>query len=64
VTDDRPRRTVWTACHWGAVTTIALLFAEAAPFTGLYATATTCVIAAGVGLVGLAVAPQPRKDHG
>jgi hypothetical protein len=53
---------VWTACHWGAVTAIALLFADTAPFTGLHATATTCVIAARVGLIGLAVAPHPRKD--
>ncbi|WP_405960752.1 hypothetical protein OG235_27695 [Streptomyces sp. NBC_00024] len=57
------RRAVWTACHWGAVTALALLFADTAPFTGLYATATTAVIAAGVGLVGLAVAPHPRKDN-
>jgi hypothetical protein len=52
------RRTVWTAVHWTAVTAIAFLLAETTPFTGLYATATTAVIAAGVGLVGLAVAPH------
>lgn len=44
------------ACHWSTVTVIALLFAQAAPFTGWYATA---VIAGGVGLIGLATAPHP-----
>jgi hypothetical protein len=51
---------VGTACHWTAVTIAALLFAQAAPFTGLWATATTAVIAAGVGLIGLATAPHPN----
>lgn len=51
---------VGTACHWTAVTTITLLFAQASPFTGWYATATTTVIAAGVGLIGLATAPHPN----
>jgi hypothetical protein len=50
---------VWTALHWTAVTSIALLFAQWAPFDGLYATAATAVIAAGVGLIGLATAPHP-----
>lgn len=53
------RRTVWTALHWTTVTTVLLLFAQWGPFTGWYATATTAVIAAGVGLVGLAAAPHP-----
>lgn len=53
------RRRVWTALHWTTVTTTALLFAQWAPFDGLYATATTAVIAAGVGLIGLATAPHP-----
>jgi hypothetical protein len=53
------RSRVGTACHWTTVTTITLLLAQAAPFTGLYATATTAVIAAGVGLIGLATAPHP-----
>jgi hypothetical protein len=53
------RRTVWTVCHWTAVTAFLLLFAQWSPFTGLYATATTAVVAAGVGLVGLAAAPHP-----
>ncbi len=48
------------ACHWSTVTVIALLFAQAAPFTGWYATATTTVIAGGVGLIGLATAPGAR----
>ncbi|MDX3516225.1 hypothetical protein PV755_46340 [Streptomyces caniscabiei] len=47
------------ACHWSAVTVTALLFAQWGPFDGLYATATTAVIAAGVGLIGLATAPHP-----
>lgn len=55
------RHAVGTAAHWTAVTVLALLFAQWAPFTGLYATATTTVIAGGVGLIGLAIAP-PRKD--
>lgn len=46
------------AAHWTALTLIALLAAEGVPFAGLHATATAAVIAAGVGLVGLAVAPQ------
>jgi hypothetical protein len=51
------------AVHWTALTTVALLAAEGLPFTGYYATATTAVIAAGVGLVGLALAPHTnRKD--
>ncbi|MBD9723502.1 hypothetical protein [Streptomyces caniscabiei] len=49
------------ACHWSAVTVMALLFAQWGPFTGLYATATTTVIAAGVGLIGLATAPQGAR---
>jgi tRNA1(Val) A37 N6-methylase TrmN6 len=54
---------VWTACHWTAVTVVALLLAQWAPFDGLYATAATTVIAAGVGLIGLAAAPNiNRKD--
>lgn len=52
-------RRVGTACHWTAVTGVALLLAQASPFTGWYATATTAVIAAGVGLIGLATAPHP-----
>ncbi|MEH0629886.1 hypothetical protein [Streptomyces stelliscabiei] len=48
-----------TAVHWTAVTAFLLLFAQWGPFTGWYATATTTVIAAGVGLVGLAAAPHP-----
>lgn len=47
--------------HWTTVAAVALLAAEAVPFTGLYATATTAVIAAGVGLVGIAAAPHARK---
>lgn len=57
------RRAVFTACHWSVCTTVALLFAGGLPFTGVYATATTAVIAAGVGLVGIAAAPHPRKDR-
>jgi hypothetical protein len=56
------RHAVATAAHWAVCTITALLAAQSLPFNGLYATATTCVIAAGVGLVGLAVAPHPRKD--
>lgn len=57
------RRRVWTALHWTTVTTITLLFAQAAPFDGLYATATTAVIALGVGLIGLATAPHPGAQR-
>jgi hypothetical protein len=49
---------VWTALHWTTVTTVALLSAQWAPFDGLYATAATAVIAAGVGLIGIATAPH------
>ncbi|MBP5870911.1 hypothetical protein [Streptomyces scabiei] len=56
----RTRHAVATAAHWGAVTALALLFADTAPFTGLYATATSVVIAAGVGLVGIAAAPHQK----
>lgn len=52
------RRTVRTAAHWAACTIAALLIAEAAPFPGLYATATAVVIGLAVGLVGLALTPQ------
>lgn len=44
--------------HWATLTAIALLAAEAVPFTGLYATATAAIIAAAVGLLGLALTPQ------
>ncbi|MDX3714368.1 hypothetical protein PV733_36685 [Streptomyces europaeiscabiei] len=57
------RQTVWTAAHWTACTIAALLLAGGLPFTGLYATATSVVIAAGVGLVGIAAAPHTRKEH-
>lgn len=50
-----------TAAHWTAVATVALGIAQLAPFAGFYATATAAVIAACVGLVGLAAAPQ--EDH-
>lgn len=53
-------RRVRAALHWAAVTAVAFLLAETAPFTGWHATATTAVIAAGVGLIGLATTP-PRK---
>lgn len=46
------------AAHWGGLTAIALLAAEGVPFTGLYATATALIIAAAVGLLGLALTPQ------
>ena len=52
---------VATAAHWTACTIAALLAAGGLPFTGPYATATSLVIAAGVGLVGIAAAPHPRK---
>lgn len=52
------RRAVWTAAHWAGCTIAALLAAEAAPFPGLYATATALVIALAVGLLGLALTPQ------
>ncbi|MEV4861510.1 hypothetical protein [Streptomyces ossamyceticus] len=52
-------RRLRTAVHWTAVTTLALLFAQWGPFDGWQATATTTVIAAGVGLIGLATAPHP-----
>jgi hypothetical protein len=59
----KARHTVATAAHWTACTTVALLAAGGLPFTGPYATATSLVIAAGVGLVGIAAAPHPRKDN-
>jgi hypothetical protein len=49
---------VWAAVHWTVVTATALLFAQWGPFDGWQATATTTVIAAGVGLIGLATAPR------
>jgi hypothetical protein len=49
--------------HWSAITVFLLLFAQWGPFTGWYATATTTVIAAGVGLVGLATAPHPGAQR-
>ncbi|MBE4796186.1 hypothetical protein [Streptomyces caniscabiei] len=45
--------------HWSAITAFLLLFAQWGPFDGWQATATTGVIAAGVGLIGLATAPHP-----
>lgn len=51
-------RRLWTAAHWTAVTTVILAATQLAPFTGPYATASDLVIAAGVGLIGLAIAPQ------
>ena len=53
-------RRVWAAVHWTAVTAVILAATQVAPFTGPYATASDLVIAAGVGLIGLAAAP--RKD--
>jgi hypothetical protein len=53
-------RQLRTALHWTAVTAAALLFAQWGPFDGWQATATTTVIAAGVGLIGLATAPHPN----
>jgi hypothetical protein len=47
------------AAHWTTVTAVALLAAQWSPFDGVYATATTAVIAAGVGLIGYATAPHP-----
>jgi hypothetical protein len=56
-------RRLRTALHWTAVTAAALLFAQWGPFDGWQATATTGFIAAGVGLIGLATAPNiNRKD--
>ncbi len=52
-----------TTAHWTAITVAALLFAQWGPFDGLYATATTAVIAAGVGLIGLATAPHPGAQR-
>ncbi|WP_060887619.1 hypothetical protein [Streptomyces caniscabiei] len=52
------RYMVATAAHWTAVTALALALTQLAPFTGLYATASDLVAAAGVGLVGLAAAPH------
>jgi hypothetical protein len=52
-------RRVRAAAHWAAVTLIALCAAQAAPFDGPYATASSTVIALGVGLIGYATAPHP-----
>jgi hypothetical protein len=52
-------RRVWAAIHWTAVTALALAATQLAPFTGVYATASDLVIAAGVGLIGYATAPHP-----
>ena len=54
-------RAVGTAAHWAAVTLTALTLTQLAPFTGAYATASDAVIAACVGLIGLAT--TPRKDN-
>lgn len=55
------RHAVLTALHWAVCTIVALLFANTLPFDGVYATATTCVVAAGVAFIGLAATPH-RKD--
>lgn len=52
------RHSLRTAAHWAGCTITALLAAEAAPFPGLYATATALVIGLAVGLLGLALTPQ------
>lgn len=52
-------RRVRTAAHWTAIATLALALAETTPFAGAYATFSDLVIAAGVGLIGLATTPQP-----
>lgn len=52
------RHAAWTAFHWTAVALIALIAAEGVPLTGLHATATALIIAAAVGLLGLALTPQ------
>jgi hypothetical protein len=51
-------RRVRAAVHWAAVTLLALCAVEAAPFDGPYATASSTVIALGVGLIGYATAPR------
>lgn len=53
-------RAAGTVAHWTAVTLTALGITQLAPFTGTYATASDAVIAACVGLIGLAT--TPRKD--
>lgn len=53
-------RRAWTAAYWTTVLALAFALAETTPFTGPYATFSDLVIAAGVGLIGLAAAP-PRK---
>lgn len=52
-------RRVWTAAYWTTVLALALALAETTPFTGPYATASDLIIAAGVGLIGLATTPHP-----
>lgn len=54
------RHAVATGAHWTAVTTIVLAATQAAPFTGVYATATDAVIALGIGLIGLALTPHQK----
>lgn len=54
-------RRAWTAVHWTTVTAVILAATQLAPFTGPYATASDLIIAAGVGLIGLAT--TPHKDH-
>lgn len=55
-------RRVRTAAHWPTVTAVAFLLAEASPLEGWHATASDFVIAAGVGLIGLATTPHTPKD--
>jgi hypothetical protein len=51
-------RRLRAAAHWSVVTLIALCAAGAAPFDGPYATASSTVIAVGVGAIGYATAPR------
>lgn len=44
----RRRHGLRTAAHWATCTAFALLFAQWAPFTGLYASFTTALIAGAV----------------
>ncbi|MGJ5831362.1 hypothetical protein [Streptomyces ossamyceticus] len=53
-------RRAWTAAYWPTVLALALALAETTPFTGPYATASDFVIAAGVGLIGLATTPHQK----
>lgn len=51
-------RRLRAAAHWPVVTLTALCASYAAPFDGAYATASSTLIAVGIGAIGYATAPH------